>query len=551
MRLPKLTHLPGYAALPLIAAIAFAAGMWTDYLINSRDDMSPAQRKVNEIIDLIEDQYVDTVNIDSLLERTIPFLISNLDPHSVYISRDDVERANSELESSFSGIGIQFEMRHDTLFVAEVLSGGPAEKVGIHRGDRFTAVDGRQIAGKAMNMDSISRMLRGPKASKVTVTVKRPGAKKPLKFTITRGDIPVKSIDASYLLDGQTGYIKLKKFAQNTYGEFISAMRDLTDRGAQRYVLDLRGNGGGLMEPAVLIANEFLVAGSPIVETRGRQAADNINIRADGTGSFKGQEVVVLIDEYSASSSEIVSGALQDNDRALIIGRRSFGKGLVQQPFMLADSSSIRLTVQRYYTPSGRTIQKPYQPGQNNDYLNEIFGRYTSGEAFSADSVSLHGHKYFTLGHRPVFGGGGIMPDVYVPEDTTGYTSYFVDVLNAGSFEQFAREYVDLNAPLLRQVKTAQQLLRHLPGDETLLQSFVSYANTTGGVRPRWYYIGHSRQVILSRLKALIARELLGTQAFNEVLNIGDPAVTEALRQLDTDHAAPPITYQRPKAKGK
>lgn len=543
MKTPRIARIPALAAIPLIVAVAFVAGMWVDYLINNRDSMSPTQRKFNEIIDLIQDQYVDEVDVDSLLERTIPYLISNLDPHSVYIPRDEVETANSELESSFSGIGIQFQMQQDTLYVTDVISGGPAEKVGVHRGDRILTVDGTSIAGHNKDTKELYSLLRGPKGSKVTVEVKRAGARRPLKYIITRGDIPVKSLDAAYMADDHTGYIKLSKFAQNTYGEFISAMSDLSRRGATAFVLDLRSNGGGLMEPAVLIANEFLASGSPIIETRGRNRSDNVNVLADGTGSFKGQDLVVLIDEYSASASEIVAGALQDNDRALVIGRRSFGKGLVQAPVMLADSSIIRLTTQRYYTPSGRTIQKPYRPGQNDDYLNEIYQRYTSGEAFSADSVTLGTDLFYTLGHRPVYGGGGIMPDVFIPNDTTGYTSYYADVVNSGAFELFAREYADLNADLLKKVKTADELRRHLPGDETLLQAFVQYTANKKGIPARWYYIGRSQYAMLNRLKALIARELLGIEAFYEMYNAEDPAMREAMRQIEERHAAPPVTY--------
>lgn len=517
---------------PLICAVLLVAGMWIGYLLAGGDRLSPAQQKLQDIFELIQDEYVDEVSQDSLIELSIPHILNNLDPHSAYIPVAELERANRDLESSFFGIGIQFQLLSDTLCVVEVISGGPAERVGLQPGDRIVEIDGKPFTGKGVTNDMVMKALRGDKNTKVTVKVRRANSPKPLKFTIERGEIPSVSIDASYMLEPGVGYIKVSKFAANTYNEFLQAMNRLRVAGAKKFVLDLRGNGGGLLEQAILMANEFLPVRTPIVDVRGRKEADNARWMADGTGLFNSEDLVVLVDEFTASSSEIVAGAVQDNDRGLIIGRRTFGKGLVQRPIVLADSSQIRLTVQRYYTPSGRCIQKDYKPGQNVDYQSEILDRYSHGEVFSADSIKIDRTKIFkTAGGRTVYGGGGILPDVFVPSDTALVTSYYINVSNAGLLNKFAYEYADLNRTDLITAKNVEQLLAKLPPQDILLSAFVQYA-AQNGIAPRWYYINISTPLIVNQLKALIARDILGINAYYQISNTMDSAIARARQEL-------------------
>lgn len=517
--------------LPLLGALLAVGGMWVGYLLADGDRLSPAQEKLNTIFELIEDEYVDEVSPDSLIEMTIPELLKNLDPHSVYIPAKDFDRLGRELDGSFYGIGIQFQIMNDSICVVEVISGGPAERVGVMAGDRIIAVDGKVI-GKDVNNDDVMSMLRGDKDTKVRISVKRANSKKPIEFEIVRGEIPSVSIDAAYIMDGNIGYIRISKFAANTFSEFLQSMVTLAADGAESFIVDLRGNSGGLIDQAILMANEFLEPMRTIVEVKGRNPHDDANWLADGTGSFTDQPLVVLVDEFTASSSEIFAGAIQDNDRGLIIGRRSFGKGLVQRPVMLPDSSQIRLTVQRYYTPSGRCIQKDYTRGNNDNYEHEIIDRMEKGELFSADSVKFEGKDIFqTMAGRTVYGGGGIMPDVFVPSDTAGITSYYIQVANAGLLNKFAYEYADLNRSDLSKAKDVGQLLKLLPSDGILLASFARYASQNG-VPQRWYYINISAQLIVNQLKALIARDILGFSAYFEISNTADPAVDKAVKQI-------------------
>ena len=419
----------------------------------------------------------------------------------------------------------------DSICVVEVISGGPAERVGVMAGDRIIAVDGQPL-GKDLTNDDVLSKLRGEKDSHVKITVKRSTSRKPLDFDIVRGEIPSVSVDASYIIDDNIGYVRINKFAANTFSEFLQAMVSLGARGAESYILDLRGNSGGLVDQAILMANEFLEPMRTIVEVKGRNPRENANWLADGTGSFTEQPLVVLVDEFTASSSEIVAGAIQDNDRGLILGRRSFGKGLVQRPVVLPDSSQIRLTVQRYYTPSGRCIQKDYTRGNNDSYDKEIIDQYASGEVFNADSVKFDDKNIFsTMAGRPVYGGGGIMPDVFVPSDTAGVTSYYIQPANAGLLNKFAYEYADLNRADLSKAKDVAQLLRLLPSDDVLLGAFVRYASQNG-IPQRWYYINISAPLIVNQLKALIARDILGVTAYFEIYNTTDPTVEAAVRQI-------------------
>lgn len=521
-----------YVWAPLIGAVLFVGGLWVGYLIAGGDRMTPGQEKLQDIYRIIEEEYVDEISTDSLIEMTIPELLKNLDPHSMYIARKDLDRINRDLESSFYGVGIQFQLMSDTICVVEIVPGGPAERAGMMAGDRIVAVDGRPMTGKKITTDDVLSTLRGDKDSKVTLTVRRGGSHKPLKFELTRGEIPSKSVTASYMTDGDIGYVRVSKFAQNTYAEFLQAINSLRTRGAKSFILDLRGNSGGLLDQAILMANEFLDPYSPIVATKGRNELENANWVADGTGTFNDVPLIVLTDEFSASSSEIVTGAIQDNDRGLVIGRRTFGKGLVQRAITLPDSSQMRLTVQRYYTPSGRCIQKTFTRGENDSYESEILDRYANGEIFSADSIKFDPAKVFsTAGGRKVYGGGGITPDVFIPSDTTGYSSYYLAVANAGLLQKFAYEYADLNRTELSKAKDVQQLLRKLPGRDILLSAFVRYA-VTNGVPARWYYINISANLIVNQLRALIAGDILGTNAYYEIFNANDPAVRRAVEEI-------------------
>ncbi len=519
-------------------AVVFVAGLWVGFLITGGEAASPGQQKLQHILDIIDNEYVEEVDRDSIIEMAIPQMLSNLDPHSVYIAREDLDRVNRDLESSFYGVGIQFQLMADTICVVEVVAGGPAERVGMQPGDRIVAVDGKPMTGKSITNEDVLTTLRGDKGSKVTLTVRRTGAPKPLKFEIERGEIPSKSINASYLIDGNIGYVRLGKFAQNTYAEFLQSLNSLRAKGAESYILDLRGNSGGLLDQAILIANEFLEPYRAIVSTKGRNELEDANWLADGTGIFADAPLVVLIDEFSASSSEIVAGAIQDNDRGMLIGRRSFGKGLVQRQIVLPDSSQLRLTVQRYYTPSGRCIQKDYTRGHNDTYESEVFDRYANGEIFSADSAKFDPDKVFlTIGGRKVYGGGGIMPDVFIPSDTTGYTSYYLSVANAGLLQKFAYEYADLNRAQLSKARTVKELTALLPSRDVLLAAFINYA-VTNGIPARWYYINISSSLIVNQLKALIAGDILGTDAYYEIVNTTDPAVKEAVSQIRSGAAA-------------
>lgn len=519
--------------LPVILAVTFLAGMWAgSSFFGSESPRNRAYNKLNEILHIVEGEYVDKIDVDSLLEQSIPDILAHLDPHSTYIPASDLQAVNDELGGSFSGIGVSFSLINDTITVFDVISGGPSEKVGLLPGDRIVSINDSSSTGKAWNNEKVMTNLRGKKGSKVKLGIKRTTAKDVLTFTVTRGDIPVTSIDAAYLANPTTGYIRVNKFGANTYSEFLQALVSLRAKGAKGFVIDLRENGGGFMEPAILMANEFLDEGRLIVSTRGRLMQNNSDTYADGTGGFKDAAVAVLIDEFSASASEIFAGAIQDNDRGMVVGRRSFGKGLVQNQTMLPDSSAIRLTVARYYTPSGRCIQKRYSDGDINAYNNDIVDRINHGELYSADSIKLDKSLIFkTVGGRSVYGGGGIMPDIFVANDTSGVTTYYLNVANAGLLNRFAFEYADRHRSELRDAKDVNELVGRLPDEDFLLQEFVNFA-TDNNIPARWYYINISRNLIVNQLRALIARDILNQSAYFEYINRSDIALKNAIEQL-------------------
>lgn len=533
------------AWLPLIIAVSVVGGIWIGIYYNRSVQPSTGEKKFMEVLDLVRGDYVDEVDVDSIVEMTLPNLMANLDPHSVYIPAQDLQSVNEELEGSFSGVGISFTMLTDTVTVNEVIPGGPSEKAGLLPGDRILYVNDSLVAGKKIPQTDIVKLLRGEKGSEVKLGVRRQNTKKLLTFNVTRGDIPVNTVDAAYMLSPETGYIKVTKFGNKTADEFITALNNLSQNGAKSFVIDLRGNGGGFMEMAIRMANEFLPGRSPIVYTQGRHPREDYQVFSDGTGSFIDSDVVVLLDEFSASASEIFAGALQDNDRGLIIGRRSFGKGLVQRQTMLPDSSAVRLTVSRYYTPSGRCIQKDYKLGDRASYDNEILTRYDHGEFFNSDSIKFDEDMlFYTIAGRPVYGGGGIMPDVFVPNDTSGMSSYYVNVLNAGLLQKFAFEYSDTHRSQLSKAKSLNELLEMLPDNEELLNIFVNYASRNG-VAARWYYINLSHKLIVNFLKALIASDILGRTYYYEVANTADVTVQRALQEILDGNATAPVKVSR------
>lgn len=522
----------GSVLIPLVLALGIIGGIFIGKH-TSLQKVSPEEEKIRMIMDLIEQQYVDKINTDSLLDKAIPDILASLDPHSVYIPASELEATNDDLESSFGGVGVMFQILNDTVNVIEVVAGGPAESVGLLPGDMILEADGKKLSGANTTTDQVFSTLRGKEGTKVKVNIKRKSSAKPVTYEIIRGQIPSNSVDAAYMIADGTGYVRVSKFARNTYNEFFTALGDLKTKGAEKFIVDLRGNSGGFMDQAIFMANEFLPSGKMIVYTKGRTPENETVAVSDGSGHFQDSEIVVLVNEYSASASEIFAGAIQDNDRGLVIGRRTFGKGLVQNQIALPDSSAIRLTVARYYTPSGRSIQKEYKRGKDGKYELDILDRYNHGEFYSQDSIKLDKSKAFvTAGGRTVFGGGGIMPDVFVPEDTTGYTSYYIEATNLGLIQKFARDMADSYRPMMRGSKDKETMSRIMARDNSLLTAFVEYA-ASRGLPARWYYINKSRDLLINQIKACIARDLVGYDTFIEILNEKDPTVKRALKDLE------------------
>lgn len=519
--------------IPICALLIFALGILIGR--NRAIDTAgiEADDKLSRALQLIKEQYVDTVNEDRLMDMALTALFKSLDPHSEYIPASDLQSVNEDLEGSFSGVGISFQIVADTVTVIDAIVGGPAEKLGIMAGDRIISADGEPLAGPAVTNEDVFRLLRGKKGTVVDLEIKRQNSPNSTHFSVTRADIPVNTVDAAYLLeDRMTGYIKLSKFTPSSYTEFMDAMLRLQAEGAKSLILDLRDNPGGYMDQAILIANQFLPANRKIVFTKARTADNRMSAISDGTGILTRMPVAVLINEYSASASEIIAGAIQDNDRGPVVGRRSYGKGLVQTQATLPDNSAIRLTVARYYTPSGRSIQKEYKIGDVISYEMDIMNRYKRGEFFYMDSIQLDRTRPFrTKGGRTVYGGGGIMPDYFVPEDTTYITSYYIGVNNAGLIQQYSFMLADRYRSLARGMKSASQVLRLLPSDDLLLEGFADYAESKG-MPAQWYYIDISAPVMLGQIKAFVVRDLLGYDQFYKVFNLTDRTIEVALDVL-------------------
>ena len=502
------------------------------YIQNGQLFQQP-ESKIDQVLDLIQAGYVDPINVDSITEEVTKEIIKQLDPHSAYIPKEDLEMVNSELSASFSGIGVQFSIQNDTVQVVAVISGGPCEGMGVLAGDKIVMVNDSNFTGKTITNERVMHALRGPKGTEVKIGVMRSGSDEVYDFTITRGDIPVHSVDAKFIIEEKgkkIGFVRVNRFGEKTYDEFIAALASLKGQGATAYIVDLRENSGGYMYQAIKMANEFLNKGDLIVYSEGR-AYPRYDARANGSGRFQRDSLVVLIDNFSASASEIFAGAMQDNDRATIIGRRSFGKGLVQQQIPFADGSAIRLTVARYYTPSGRCIQKPYKLGDQEDYAMDLIDRFEHGEFYSADSIQFTDSTvYFTKRGRIVRGGGGIMPDVFVGRDTSLYTPYFNQVVNRAYTYQFAYQYTDRHRAELSQYKDWQSLEKHLLS-AGWLEEFVAFAKAKG-VEPRPEQLAKSKPLLVRLVNAYIVRNILNDEGFFPLFERDDEIVKQAVKYL-------------------
>ncbi len=513
-----------------IVLVVFA--FWGSFIANSQI-FNENTYKLSKVLDWIDSYYVDSVNQDEIVEKAITYILKELDPHSTYISKEEVQRMNEPLEGEFEGIGISFNILYDTLYVISPISGGPSEKIGIRAGDRIIEIDGENIAGVGLTNSDVFSKLRGKKGTEVDVSILRRDNKKLLNYTITRDKIPIYSIDASYMIDDETGYIKINRFASTTLDEFEQATQKLKEQNVKNLILDLQGNGGGYLDMAVKLADEFLEEDKLIVYTDGINSSRR-EYKATEKGSFEKGKVVVLLDEGSASASEIVAGALQDWDRAVIIGRRSFGKGLVQRQLMLPDGSMLRLTIARYYTPTGRLIQKPYTDGYDA-YVDDLAQRDLRGEFFSSANIDLPDSlKYYTLEkNRTVYGGGGIMPNIFVPIDTADYSDYYRDLIRTGLLYRFSLNYVDENRKsILSKYKTFDNFKESYLMDEKLYDDLYNFA-LKEGIKAEKDEIKKSENKITSLFKAYVVRDIWDTSDFYEVLNKDSQAFQKALFVID------------------
>lgn len=530
--------------LPVIIASSIALGIFISNIYISPKGKSrnvSSSNKITSILEVINRQYVDTVDMNKLIEETIPKIFGELDPHSVYIPAKDLQAVNEDLDGSFSGIGIEFNMLTDTIAVVNVIPGGPSEKAGLLPGDRILMINDTTYVGKENQM-KIMKQLRGPKDSKVKLGVQRGSDPELITFDITRGDVPVNSIHAAFMVDKGIGYIKVTKFGRTTYQEFITAIAKLKQDGAQAFIVDLRGNTGGYMDAAINMINEFLAEGQLIVYTEGKAFPRN-DVYSNGNGTCKEAPLVVLTDEWSGSASEIFSGAIQDNDRGMIVGRRTFGKGLVQSSVDLNDGSAIRLTIARYYTPSGRSIQKSYELGKGEEYEQDLINRFTHGEFDSADSIHVNDSlKYLTSIGRTVYGGGGIMPDFFIPRDTVGITSYYSTVMNNGLLFQFAFNYADKNRAKLASFANYKELHAYLK-TQPLLNEFTDYA-AAKGVKKRPTLINISGPLMTNLIQAYIVRNLFDDSGFYPIILEDDPTIKKAVEIIKADETIPTIKKQ-------
>ncbi|MDH6306394.1 carboxyl-terminal processing protease [Parabacteroides sp. PF5-5] len=535
-----------YVWLPVIIAFSIALGIFIgNYYLNISSQNKGMRRyatgnKVNYILDIINEQYVDTVEVGQLVEGVIPKIFSELDPHSVYIPAEDAESVNEELEGSFSGIGVSFNMQTDTILVISVIPGGPSEKAGLQPFDRIITINDSVFSGKHVDQNYVMKNLRGAKNSTVTLGVKRRDMPELIYFDVTRGDVPVYSVDVSYEVKKNIGYIKISKFARTTYNEFITAIAKLKQEGCNSFVVDLRGNSGGMMDAAINMINEFLPAGQLIVYTEGKAYPRN-DIFSNGTGTCIDNPLVVLTDEGSASASEIFAGAIQDNDRGMIIGRRTYGKGLVQSQIALTDGSQLRLTIARYYTPSGRSIQKEYQMGKTEDYDMDIYNRFLHGEFYSADSIKIDNLPEFTTSiGRTVYGGGGIMPDIFIPSDTSGVTSYFNNIVRSTNvLYLFTLLYSDENYNKLSSFDNYEELYSYLK-QQPLLAEFTDFA-AARGVKKRPALINISAKLIETHIHAYIVRNFFEDSGFYPIFYKDDETIKQAVKVIEEGKSLPTL----------
>lgn len=517
--------MPLWLSLCVVIGVLIGTFYTSHFSGNRLNIINSGSSRLSNLLHIIDDQYVDSVNIDELVEKAMPEILAELDPHSVYISAKDVQMATDDLKGSFSGVGIEFTIREDTIHIQNVIKDGPADKAGILAGDKIVSIDNRPFVGKSVTTEEAMHRLKGQKGSKVKIGVRRFGEKETKYFILTRGDITMKSITATYMLDDSTGYMRIKNFGERTYAEMLASLQQLNLQGADHLVIDLRDNSGGYLESAVQMAEEFLKKDQLVVYTEGRKSPRK-EYRSRGKGSYQQIPLVVLINEGSASASEIFAGAIQDNDRGVIIGRRSFGKGLVQQQIQFPDGSMIRLTIARYYTPSGRCIQKPFKPGDNADYEQDLLSRYQHGEFFSQDSIKHTGPAYHTNNGRIVYGGGGITPDIFVPEDTTAVTSYYKEAAVSGLILQYAFQYTDNNRQTLKKFTEMQPLSEYLTG-RNLVNDFANYAEKNG-LRRRNNLIRKSHGLLENYINSRIIYNMLDEQAWNQYLNRNDEMIRQA-----------------------
>jgi len=518
--------------LPIIFAVVLIAGIFLGKALNNNPHNNYAQYfqstdKLGRIIDYIETRYVDTVSRSKLEESAIPALLEELDPHSIYIPAKEMKRVSEDMRGNFEGIGVVFNHQTDTAIIISVITGGPSNKVGVLAGDRIIMVDDSLIAGQNIPSNDVVGMLKGKKGTKVKVGLERKNVPDLIDVEIIRDEIPLYSVDVSYMVDEEIGFIKINRFAETTYDEFLEGAEKLLDKGLKKLILDLRGNTGGYMIAATNIADQFLEAGNMIVYTQGK-ASPRQEIFSTARGICKDIELVVLQDEFAASASEILSGAIQDNDRGTIIGRRSFGKGLVQEPYSLADGSVIRLTIARYYTPTGRSIQKPYSEDKDG-YYNDLLERYEHGEFSEADSIHFADSlKFVTPGGNIVYGGGGIMPDVFVPLDTTGFSKYYVETVRKGVLYNFAFEFVDNNRASLIKYKNAKGINDYLESIK-IFEQFANYAEEKGVSKSTKGYL-HSKHLVNTQLKANIARNVIDNDGFYPIIQDVDSTLQIAIK---------------------
>jgi len=531
------TKIKGFHFLfPVVLVITLAAGVVIGRIYNNTDAENkfiiiPKANKLDVVLNYIENDYVDEITKSEIIEKTIPKILEDLDPHSQYIPAEELQKVNEPLEGNFSGIGIQFNMLNDTLLVVQAIPNGPSQKAGILAGDRIIEVDGTKVAGVNLESDSIVNMLRGPKGTKVYVNVSRRNIKDLLTFEIIRDNIPLWSVDASYMINDNTAYLKLNKFSATTESEFVTEVTKLRALGMKKLIMDLRENGGGYMDAAIFIADQFLDGNELIVYTQGKSREKQLFNSIPG-GLCTDIELSVLIDENSASASEILAGAIQDNDRGVIIGRRSFGKGLVQEQRNLADGSAIRLTIARYYTPTGRSIQRSYNGNINDYYFGDRNNRYLHGEMENADSIKFNDSlKYVTPGGKTVYGGGGIMPDIFIPIDTLGITDYLIAVVNQGLLYRFALKYSDENRELLSRLTTYQDFENTLE-KQKVLNRFVKFA-AAEGVKEARTEIRISEKIIKARLYANITRNFLDDAGYYQIISKIDVTLLKAIENFN------------------